>query len=68
MFALCNVAGKESRQEDKMEYSCKTNAMKECRDQCCRSCLGKNECNWVCGNDPVKCGQSILINYKREME
>jgi hypothetical protein len=55
--ALC-VAAKDPKENEKAEYYCKTNAP-DCNGQCCGDCLKRNECNWVCGNSPEKCKQSI---------
>lgn len=44
------------------EPRCKTNASKECGDQCCSFCLGATDCKYACQLKPGRCGQVVKVN------
>ncbi len=44
------------------EPRCKTNALKECGNQCCSFCLGATECRYACRLRPGECGQAVKVH------
>jgi hypothetical protein len=64
MVLLVNAKESDAEMErtitiDEPNYKCKQNSMIDCKDTCCKFCLGSPDCSWACGGEPSTCGQGV---------